>query len=253
MGAKEDLISYYSQSSKHSNYQVLPDSLKSVVADDEVQTRTRYEAERLAYLKNHIDFNDKTVIDIGGNTGYFTFELLDAGARSVHHYEGNKEHSEFVRLAAEVLGVSEKVKTTNDYYLFDGSDTERYDICLLFNVLHHLGDDYGGAASAEAAREGIIKQLNSMNRTAQTMVYQMGFNWQGDPSKPLFENGTKQEVIDYVTDGIEGHWRIESIGVAEKTADGISYAAPNESNIKRDDSLGEFLNRPIFILSSTSM
>lgn len=251
MKAKEQLIKLYSNKSKHSNYQILPSCLKTILDDSDVSVKTRYEAERLAYIIKNLDFQGKTVIDIGGNSGYFTFELIEAGAKSVHCYEGNKEHAEFVELAAEALGLKDSVLVTNDYFAFDGSHTDRYDLALLLNVLHHVGDDYGQKdETMEEVQNTIIRQLNSMHNVANVVIFQLGFNWHGNPDNPIFENGSKEDVIELVRKGTESKWNIDSIGIAEGTKQAAVYNDLDVKNIKRDDSIGEFLNRPIFILSS---
>lgn len=251
MTSRDKLIKAYSKTSKHSNYQMLPKSIKNIIADDDVHTRTRYEEERLRYLLGVVDARDKSVLDIGGNTGYFTFELLDEGAKHAVHYEGNKEHSEFVRLAAEATGRQDKIRTINGYFTFDGSYKEYHDIILLFNVLHHVGDDYGDKnLMVEDAKNAIIDHLNSLSTNCTTMVFQLGFNWQGDVSKPLFENGTKKEMVDFVKSAVADTWNIAAIGIAQKVNGDIEYRDINDKNIHRDNSLGEFLNRPIFILQS---
>ena len=246
--SQQRLKALYMEKSKHSNYQVLASGLRSILGEDEVVTNTRSEPERLQYVLSKIDVKGKTVIDIGANTGYFSFELLDAGASSVQIVEGNKEHAEFARVAAEAMGVSESVKVNSEYFQFEEQGDEQYDVGLLFNVLHHLGDDYGNTASVEDTKAMILKQLNSMNQIVDTLVFQLGFNWMGDPAKPLFETGTKQEQIDYVTAGVAGFWDIESIGIATGARDRIVYEDLDDVNVARDDALGEFLNRPIFIL-----
>lgn len=38
-------------------------------------------------------FEGKSVLDIGGNSGFFTFELIEKGAKKIHYYEGNKAPS----------------------------------------------------------------------------------------------------------------------------------------------------------------
>lgn len=253
MDAKEQLLALYSAQSKHSNYQILPSKLRDILPQSEVATNTRYESERLAYLVHKIVLQDKTVLDIGANTGYFSFEILDQGAASVHYYEGNKEHAAFVGLAAKALGVEDTLKITNGYYAFDGSSKDHYDVALLFNVLHHVGDDYGQKELTIAeAKDVIAQQLNSMSSVADTLVFQLGFNWHGNTTQGLFDGGTKREVIEYVTQVTKGFWDIESIGVAVRDAatGAVSYTDVDQTNIERDDSLGEFLNRPIFILKS---
>jgi SAM-dependent methyltransferase len=250
MDYKEELVKKYSQASKHSNYQILPEKLKKILGD-KVDTKSRYEAERLKFILSKINFQNKTVLDIGGNTGYFTFELVEAGAKKVHCYEGNKEHADFVELAAKALDLRDKVDVTAGYYTFDDSNKASYDVILLFNVLHHVGDDYGNRdIDSKQAKPTILAQLNSLAKYTDELVFQLGFNWQGDVNKPLFENGTKQELIEYVRDGVQGSWDIVSIGIAEKQSDKIIYQELNDKNIERDDSMGEFLNRPIFILKS---
>lgn len=249
MDSKAKLIQLYQTDSKHSNYQVLPAIIKNIIDQDKVTTVTRYEQERLEYLEKYIDFGHKKVLDIGGNTGYFTFESIALGADSVCHYEGNTHHSEFVSTAIKVVGLENKITTINKYYEFSGNG-KKYDIVLLFNVLHHLGDDYGGSVEdINKAKSAMLKQLNNMVNIADILVLQIGFNWQGNPNKPLFSNGTKKEMIEFIKSGTEGYWNIDHIGIAEKSHNNrVKYTELNDKNINRDDSLGEFLNRPIFIL-----
>lgn len=248
---KEDLIRLYSTKSKHSNYQILPNQLRKLLNVEDVVTSTRYEHERLNYLLSKVDVRNKSVLDIGANTGYFSFELLDAGAKKVHYYEGNAEHAQFVDLAVRSLELQNVMTVTNDYYPFDGSDTSHYDVVLLFNVLHHVGDDYGDKKlTVEEAREEILNQLNFLASNCDSLVLQLGFNWQGDTSRPLFERGTKKEMIEFVRSNINSCWDISAIGIAQVTDKSIEYKDLDESNIERNDSMGEFLNRPILILKS---
>lgn len=250
MNKIEELKELYAQTSKHSNYQILPASLKNILEGD-IEVKSRHEPIRLDYMLSHLDFSNKSILDIGGNSGYFTFSLADQGAERVHHYEGNKYHSEFVKLASEVLGLEDRVNITNAYYEFDGEERKTYDLVLLLNVLHHLGDDYGyQTVDKNVAKAGMIKQLNSMAHICNEMVFQLGFNWKGDRHKPLFDNGTKKELIDFVSEGIKGHWDIQKIAVPFEVDGQVIYQEVNDTNIQRNDSLGEFLNRPLFILKS---
>ena len=70
------------------------------------------------YIKQKLQINDKAILDIGGNTGFFTFELLELSAKSVHYFEGNKIHAEFVTIAADILKLKNKVNIYNEYYSF---------------------------------------------------------------------------------------------------------------------------------------
>ncbi len=245
------LVELYEQSSKHSNYQILPRKLTSLIGE-KINIKSRFENERLEFILNNVDVSGKKIIDIGGNTGFFSFELIENGAKQIDYFEGNKFHANFVQLAANLLGDSSKIQVNNSYLNFeDDLRSNSYDIMLLLNVLHHFGDDYGDKNSLkEIAKRKILNQLNSLADKTNMLIFQLGFNWKGNRNLCLFEEGTKKELIDYILNGTKDSWVLIKIGIAEKVDAGIKYNTLNENNIQRDNSLGEFLNRPIFILKS---
>ena len=251
MNKNEKLIDLYNKTSKHSNYQILAKRLQSIIEEKSLSITSRFEKERLQFLKQHLDFTDKNCLDIGGNTGYFSFELLDLGASNVTHFEGNSNHSNFVLEAAKVLSVEDRLKVINDFYQFTDEDKGNYDVILVFNVLHHLGDDFGDSElSISNAKIEMINGINNLASKCDILVFQMGFCWKGNRELLLFENGTKQEMIDFILSGIKEKWEVISVGIAEENDKGIEYFEKSDSNIERMDSMGEFLNRPIFLLKS---
>jgi len=240
----------YAKTSKHSNYQILSERLAAIIGEDHIEVQSRYEHERLDYILSKMNFEGKSILDIGGNSGFFTFEAIEQGAREVHHYEGNKEHSIFVKTAAKILNCRNKLTITNGYYSFQNNE-KKYALVLLLNVLHHLGDDYGdNTLSIDAAKEQMVTQLNGMARITNHLIFQLGFNWKGNRNICLFENGTKRELIDFVAESTKYFWEIQSIGIPMKTRKIIIYSDLDDENIARDDSLGEFLNRPLFIMKA---
>lgn len=247
MSKIEQLKEMYKAQSKHSNYQILPNMLREIVNQDNLKIHSRHEQERLKYILDNVDLTNKKILDVGGNSGYFTFEALSHKAKSVDYFEGNFEHSEFVKLSSEILNLQKVIKIKNEY--FDFNSAENYDVGFILNVLHHIGDDFGDMQiSKKNALEKISKILNGIAEYVDILVFQLGFNWKGDRNLPLFENGTKQEMINFVNDSIKNKFKIINIGVAVSTSMGTCYENINEKNIERNDSLGEFLNRPIFIL-----
>lgn len=253
MMSAQRLEELYNNTSKHSNYQVLASRLRGLLGDDSIEVHSRWEEERLAFMTQHIDFAGKPFGDIGGNTGFFTFELLERGAQEAFYFEGNSHHAEFVQEAANQLNLKDQVHVSNGYFDFDSDSTDlqnKVDVFLLLNVLHHVGDDYGDQAiSAKLSLEHIAQSLQAMASCCRQLVFQLGFNWKGNRNSCLFENGTKSELIEFVRSSVKDHWNIDQIGIAVRHDGQVVYEPLNSENIARDDSLGEFLNRPLFILS----
>lgn len=245
------LAELYQQTSKHSNYQRLPRALQPLLSSTEVAVCSRHEHERLAYIVSRVPVQGLHVVDIGGNTGFFSFELLDHGARRVDYHEGNAAHHEFVRSAAQRLGLADRLHAHHGYVDFQPGRLPQADCTLVLNVLHHLGDDFGDPALAkDAAKQRMLDCLSALSHSCEWLVFQLGFNWKGDRRHPLFAGGTKAEMIDFVKQGTAGDWAVSAIGVAEREGGHTVFRDLNERNIARDDALGEFLNRPIFILRS---
>lgn len=249
---KQDLLDKYHSVSKHSNYQMLAPSVIGLLGPHHLEVRSRHEAERFDWITSKMDPKGLRFLDVGGNTGYFSFELVDCGALSVDYYEGNVAHCEFVDEASRGLMVEDRLKTHGEYFGFDANGLSgAFDCVLLLNVVHHFGDDFGGrTTSFEKAKEKMMECVRVMASSTRWMVFQMGFNWKGDRSLPLFESGTKSEMVDFVRRGLGDAWDIASIGVAEQRGDRIVYADPSVANMERNDSMGEFLNRPLFLLKS---
>lgn len=245
------LLELYQSASKHSQYQVLPAALEPLLPRDQITVKSRHETARLAYIAAKLSVTGLHVADIGGNTGFFSFELLARGARRVDYIEGNKAHHDFVRAAAHQLGLGERLHTVNRYVTFTPEDLAAVDCTVLLNVLHHLGDDFGDARlNKAAAKQNILSCLAALSRTSRLLIFQLGFNWKGDRHQPLFECGTKAELIDFVSTGTAADWTIESIGIAEKAGDAVAFSDLNRTNIARNEALGEFLNRPLFLMRS---
>lgn len=237
--------------SKHACYQEVPSLLAPLLADAAEPGLRRYERARLRYLLEHVDVAGRRVLDIGCNGGFFLLELLAAGARHATGYEGSADHARFLGLAARELGLQERLQVHPRYFDFE-RESGRYDVALLLNVLHHVGDDYGDPTLAvEEARAEILRSLRRMRSHCDALAFQLGFNWKGHRDACLFEHGTIEEMVAFVEDGVRGTWRVRRIGIAERLPDGaIAYRDLCAANRHRKDELGEFLNRPLFVLEA---
>lgn len=256
------LLDRHSRGEKHIGYHILPERLNALLAGSGLENRyTFHEPPRMAFFRRQVDFRGRSVLDIGCNIGWFLVGALDAGASRVVGWEGKPSCAGFLAQAIRELGEQDRFELHAGYYRFDdgpdgqagGAAAPHFDVALLLNVLHHLGDDYGNPGlGIAAAREGMLRQLNGLARQADTLLFQLGFNWKGNRQLGLFEHGTKAEMIEFVTQGTQGHWAVQAIGIAERdaTTGAVHYAAPSAANLPRQDELGEFLNRPLFVLRS---
>lgn len=242
----EHLRQLYENDSKHSHYQIMPTFLQKELGKMANPKINRYESQRFDFIKKHVHFTNKSVLDIGGNTGFFSFESLNQGAKSVKLIEGNSKHCDFVKEVNSVLGYD--ITVENRYVDFE-NENERADVTFLLNVLHHVGDDYGNnIKNIELAKDDILKTLNSLALNTKELVFQLGYCWKGNRNYLLFENGTKSEMIDFISNGTKDHWSMRVIGIPEQKDENITYNQPNNANLERNDQFGEFLNRPLFIL-----
>jgi SAM-dependent methyltransferase len=246
------LKSLYLQESKHSSYQILPKRLQAWMPIECVAATSRYELERLQFIEHVLSFDGKRVLDIGANAGFFTFEALDRRAKAVVGYEGNLALAEFMRVASELLQVQEQVCVYSSYFDATCCDSVgTFDVTFLMNVLHHLGDDFGDSSiTIESARHQIADSVRRMAGISKILVFQMGYCWKGDRNYQLFDQGTKQEQIDFVDEASDGCWKVLATGIPEVVNGRLAYLPATKGNLIRQDALGEFLNRPLFVLES---
>ncbi|MEN8858293.1 MAG: DUF1698 domain-containing protein [Flavobacteriaceae bacterium] len=247
---KSQIQKFYSNTSKHSNYQKLHPIVEKVVDSNGLLINSRHEKERIDFVKDKISFKNKKIADIGGNTGYFSFDSLFEGAKFVDFYEGNEAHSLLVNKLSEYLNLD--IRVYNKYLNFDNMNLpNQYDLIFNFNVMHHIGDDFGDKnISMENALKSISNGLKELSKHTKWMIFQIGFCWKGDIKKGFFTNGTKEEMIHFIENCTRNYWDIESIGIPELYNDTVVYKEMNSNNLLRNDGIGEFLNRPLFILKS---
>jgi SAM-dependent methyltransferase len=234
--------------SKHSAYQLLHPCLSPLLGELP-QLGGKHEAQRQSYMSRCLPLSGLRVLDIGANTGYFSFAALEAGAASVVSQEGNADHAEFIALAALCLGVNGRLAVRPQYYNFTAPSDEHFDVTLCLNVLHHVGDDFGDQAlSLDDAKAQMVLALQGLARHTHHLWMQLGFNWKGDRHRPIFPGGTKAELIDFVRLGVHDYWHIDDIAIV--SPDTREYEPLDANNLERFDHLGEFLNRPLFRMTS---
>lgn len=244
------LRDWYGRHSKHSDYQALYPPLAARLSQPFGTQPKRLEAERLACMAVHIPLNGARVMEIGANTGYFTLGCLKQGAREVLAYELNPEHARFVTLAARVLGWAHRLSVRCEAYspLGEEAGADPAALCLNLNVLHHLGDDFGAhCPDTASAKASMLDTLRQTAPSCRRMFFQMGFNWKGDRHQPLFAGGTKAEMVEFVA-GAGDCWRIEAVWAYDPHPAERAYRPLSGALWQRQDAIGEFANRPLFLL-----
>lgn len=235
-------------------YQSFPESIKNLFDLNDISkennVKGHYEKERFDFIKKHINFTNLSILDIGSNQGYFSLEALANGASTAHIIEGRKDYTDFLCKLTDLIGYA--VIVENKYLDFSlDLKNKRYDVIFNLNVIHHLGGEFGcDKLGKQQALNEMSATFNSLKNKCSWMVFSIGFNWKGDEASPLFEGGTKEELIRFVKKSVGNNYLVKLIGIPEEASGKIVYKILNDNNIKRDDSLGEFLNRPIFILKS---
>lgn len=206
-----------------------------------------FETPRANFIKKFINYNDQSVLDIGCTTGFFIFDALDNGAKNIICYEGASDSYEV--LVDFIQRSDENIEHHNIYFDFSSDKIPAADVVHLLNVVHHFGDDYGADVDVENAKVMMVKNIDAFAETSKYMVFQMGYNWKGNVNLPLFAKGEKDEVINFLRENLKS-WNIEKIGIPALIDDYIEYVDVSPERMARNDQLGEFLNRPIFILKS---
>lgn len=257
IAAAPSLTDLYRERSKHSSYQRLHPLLDPLLGAGNAGLRDalpegKLEAARQHWFEATLPLAGARVLDIGANTGYFSFGAIAARAREVTSVEGNAEHAQFIRSAAAQLGLAQRLRVQARYYGFGaapGEGDERFDIVYCLNVLHHLGDDFGerglGLAQAKARMRDCLRHLAGVTRL---LVLQTGFNWKGDRHSPLYAQGLKAELVAHIGEATEDDWTLEETVVWDPKW--RCYAPLDARNGQRFDELGEFMNRPLFRLRS---
>jgi len=83
------------------------------------------------------DLSGRSVLDIGCNAGFYSFEMKRRGARRVVGLDSDERYLAQARLAAEVYGMSDIEFRRGDVYQV-GALGERFDLVLFMGVLYHL-------------------------------------------------------------------------------------------------------------------
>lgn len=268
---KDQLHKLYSDASKHSAYQSVPDFVSTALGYTEsIDEGWRGDRPRLAYLlRERAPRPGERWCDFGANTGFFVLSLA-------HRYpdtkfiaiEANTNHCRFIESVAEHFQI-DNLEIDNRAVGFNELETlPRFDFLLHQNVLHHAGHDFDRALvdRIDLFQDYARRYLASLRAHASGMLFQLGSNWGGDKRLPWVDSRADAKKLRTTTSWlIESGWQLTRIAYPEQTESSeVRYqtAFPGSSDLAANaDTLlasidldvfpGEFYRRPLFICSNS--
>lgn len=210
----------------------LADAMSPLLGRSSLPPGPHRDEARLLYILSHVPVGGRHFADVGGNTGVLSFELLGWGARRVDYHEGHPTHHAFMRIAAEQLGLADRLHTCPRYASLAAAQRPTVDCAFLLNTQPAGGSD--GASRLQAVPDG----LAAIARTSRTLVFQ--------PGAP----GPQSALIRAVEHATAADWTVTAIGIAERVGGRIRYRDGAARDIPRDGSPGDPPDRPLFILAS---
>lgn len=280
MDLSQKLSTLYSDDTKHSNYQNVPEFVREQLGYSEtIDEEWRGDTARYGYIQESLEFKTGMIIgDIGANTGFFTLSLghLYKDLTFIA-YEANPNHVEFMELIIKEFGLRNILIKKFIVDLDNIEQLQAHNILLFLNVLHHAGYDFDNhiiSNKVEEFEKYALEYLLRLKEKTEKIVFQMGSNWGGDKLNPIIDREDDYGKIIYISNlFIKTGWKIEDIALATRDETNtiiykkIPYNLVDELNVKDKDQklyelsacierydldhfVGEFYRRPIFICNS---
>lgn len=210
--------------------------------------------ERAAFMFDHHGVSGQRVIDIGANQGYLAVEAALRGAEMVDAFESNEVDGEFLSQASKSWPELGAVAAHPINYDFGEANNGRWNYVICLNVLHHIGRYFDNhIESLPEARIVMAQHLQRLLAKGGSIWLQLGFNWQGNTQQPMFAQGTKREMTEFVESVIGPQARISTIGIYNPEKFAYEQVAQDDLGHvlwQRFDNLGEFGNRPLYLIQS---
>jgi hypothetical protein len=249
----------YGEKSKHSNYQSMPDFVeKELSIQVDIDHNWRSDKIRYDFIKSHINLDNKTILDIGANTGFFSLSLAHDYSTKVYAYEANNKQCELITEIKTIFSLDNLEILNQSLSLNTIELLPKSDICLLLNVLHHAGCEFDQelVKSRDDFSSYVKNFLTLLKSKTDTLVFQFGYNWGGNKENPIIDNNDYESMLDFLLEIFaQSGWFINIIGIAQKENERFNYLAFNPYvhkkeiiNLMNSQSYkGEFYKRPLII------
>lgn len=271
---KDDLHRLYSDASKHSIYQNIPDFVSNALGYVEpVNNSWRSDRPRLAYLLQcrHPQPGERW-LDFGANTGFFTLSLAEQFPRTQFiAVEANMNHARFIEQVSQHFKLDNVSVISKAFGLADLPNLPKCDFLLNLNVVHHVGHDFDQAivARREDVPDYVHHHLSALSTRSLNMLFQMGTNWGGVKTEPLVDAWDDVEKLKLMFKWIhDSGWNVSEISypyigdcknikyenihqdVPERLKAGMLLDDVGKTHLSRyhlENFAGEFYRRPLFL------
>lgn len=161
------------------------------------------------------DLTGRTVLDIGCNAGFYSFEMARRGAKRIVAVDHDEHYLAQARFAAEVLGIDCEFHQLSVYQV--GRLGETFDVVLFLGVLYHLrypqlaldllreqvvGDLFvfqslqrGAAESEPLAHDYPFAEQEVFNRPGYPRLHFVEHEYAGDPTNWWIPNSACAEAM----------------------------------------------------------
>lgn len=261
---KDKILNYYSDGSKHSNYQNFPNFITRELGITALKDENwRGDSKRYQFIKENIIFPIGAIVgDIGANTGRFCLDFAMENKQSNFvAIEINENNANFIKMICDMFHI-DNVKVINESAGLENIDKlPNLDIAFNMNVLHHSGVDFENSrvGNANELKNYIITYLKKCKEKCDIIVFQIGYNWGGNKSTPIVSPDHISEMIEYQKDiFLQSGYEIVNIGLyhnIKKEYINVPVKSTKEQLQKfiNDFSMNlnsEFYKRPLFIIKN---
>lgn len=182
---------------------------------------------RYNWLRRHFITQGSSVIDIGGNIGFFSLSLaIETGAKATL-FEPVSALSEVCRMLAKIAGLDYFDAYDQAIGLGDVAGLQLSDLVIHLNVMHHAGSVFDGPYVAELGgwKNYAREYLDALSQRTQHLFFQTG----------NVGNGTAHfsgaETLTFLRDLLQdAGWSIQKVGVIENF-DEFEYTTYGPENL----------------------
>ena len=259
---KERIINYYSDGSKHSNYQNFPTFVSDAIGiTAKIDENWRGDSKRYEFITDKIAFQPGNIVgDVGANTGRFCLDFANTNPLTKFiAIEINEYNANFIKMIREIFDINNIEVINKSAGLRELVDLPDFDIAFHMNVLHHSGVDFDKdlVQNLSELKDYIIQYLSALREKCKTVIFQLGYNWGGNKSNPIVPPDNIIEMINYQKDLFsKSGYCIKNMGLyhfekkvyidvdSTLSDNGLQIFVDNFSMLKNS----EFYKRPLFIL-----